>query len=1195
MKNQPPFPVIQNELFDQLAQTAYLNGTAAPGFDLCQISREGTDFATNFIARIFSDEETKMSFISNLEITNELADFYHQAYRQNGQKDYVEVGLGFPMFYILENENPIMAPLFIWPVRMTPDYADRWHIEVNRSKVMANHLLVDFLEQKYQVNCLKKLEACLTAGAAMDELIYKTCYDLLVEMGWKDERSTISMKPIPATIDEKNGSIRWSAMLNHYQVNEVQFLKTARTLTELQMDSEPKSWNHSFGALPMNAPQQQVLDTLLLDSVIANGGSGTGRYDLATSAISNALSNRKKVLVVSTDNTALASIYQQLEHHQIGEFTLPLFPKFKPNRFTATTPLADFDQKAFNLYLQKAIRHYHTLSKQYQAATQPIFGHHNWTNTVGLLLQVNQKASSATLNAHLHIEKYNWSFETYNKITKTIQQGIGLYRNLGTIAHPLKALNDIHFLDFTFKESKTNIENQVKELRERGQVLHQKYIHRLHEYAQELTKHYNDQVHIFQQKSEDLLELIADLSSQHGKEGTTSTTLHSGKLKLAGLFSKRHKNILETQREIHQQYQDIQDQFQAEPLFEFQFSKIKKAEKITAIQSTISNFKQDIYAFQQNIPYLTQQHQETLSATNQVTAINYDTTIQELEADLKNYLDFLNQSRLFKSQFSADAHTIIGQQNYLEQIDNQIIMIDFNLRDFDLFYDWQRYWLQLSPAEQEVMLALTKINPPDWEAAFQSWYLHQFLTQYHDDSIPENQKYFERFWESYAAVQYQLPAQISTVWKQKNSRQPTVDLSLYQNSKSEFSAIQFLEKMSIDAYRISEKYPTILMSPNLAQAWINTNHSPFDLVIILGSNRLPLSRYFGLLKMAPKVLAFSDSTYSGHSSMVSVCDFLVDQNTPTVSLTDHQRAGSKALAQLNYNHFDTAKNYRYFNKTKVDHPILAKPVEIAYRSEVEINNQFATTLEAALKSISEQPGITAQQLDIVVEDQDLARFLFYKLFLKRIGHTEMATVLQKLFPKGIRLFPATHQVDSDTDILIYIPSVNATDFDIQNYQHQLSRIKKQLIFIYPKTEISTLAGEDISKATPLGITELIYDKKVYPTPTALNDFMAIISNTLESNIGADRIEKQFWLDEIYLPILVKSSDKKSSPTAIIIDGIADRYQPGSAVWERQFRKHLANKGIQTIFIWSVDWWKNPAEASRNLINAIHQNTTVHAT
>ena len=1044
MKDRPSTEQISNEVYLQLHKTAYYNGFSEPGMDLCKISRQEDKFATTLLSRILESESTELSFIAKDESIESLANLFYTAYRQSGQAEYQEVGIGFPMFYIKTGENDprphLAAPLFVWRVDYRPDYADKWHLTIKRNDVLPNKLLLAFFEEEYNINLTQKFNACLETKGDLGEAIYHLCYELIVQLDLTDERSTTTVLPTPTMIKNTKGSIHWSGVLNLFGVQQKQLLDHAKNIknTNWQPVDTP-SWSHTYGAFPTDPMQELVMQYFQTHNLIVDGESGTGALQTAANIAINCLSNEKNLLIVSQNPESLSALRRHLASRSLDPYCLSLFPNQSTRKEEVIAETPKHDREQYNLNLQKALRNQAALTNQYDSITQPIFGKHTWTNVVGLFLAANGKEPSALLNSHLNFSDYKWSYKVFNSFSEKVAQGVDLFQNIGTTDHPLSKLNSILFLEYNPEQSLHRIKQSVRQLKEEAHRLQKKYINKLHTYTVKLTHFYNDGLKEFQKKSNNLLELIGDLDSEHGSKGTKTGLLSTGKLKLTGIFSRSAKNILERQNKVKSDYQFMRTKFAENNFFDYTFPTYTGHEKIPEIQASVQSFRTALQEFQQTVPQLIQNNLDTLSGSNQVAEMDYTTTVRTLENELREFLRSVNQTRIFEEEITSTAHLTRDQQNQLEKIINQLEAIQFNLRDFADFHNWQKYWLQLSLAEQKVVLALTSVKPNDWVAAFQSWYLQQFLSQYHHENIPEDDQHYQRFLGALDSLSTQIPTQIIARQKTRKTRSPRLNADLFTNANQEFSAIQFLQKNTTQVRDIIEDHPIFLTTPKLAMEWIDPDQNLFDAIIILATNELNFSSHFPLLKMAPRVIGFTSSRSGPQTIDYTLLDSLIDQDTQEIDLLYHHRPGPAAITDLYYQKFKSVNDLHFYNKTKDKNAILNIPLDLSYRSDQSTKTHYAEVLENILKEIEPvSKNYQYPTLRIVVEEEALRNFLFYRLYHKRVGHTPMADQLQKLFPNGIKIYPSENQEGETTDYLLYIQSTESPQDHTRTLQNHLA-------------------------------------------------------------------------------------------------------------------------------------------------------------
>ena len=115
-------------------------------------------------------------------------------------------------------------------------------------------------------------------------------------------------------------------------------------------------------------------------------------------------------------------------------------------------------------------------------------------------------------------------------------------------------------------------------------------------------------------------------------------------------------------------------------------------------------------------------------------------------------------------------------------------------------------------------------------------------------------------------------------------------------------------------------------------------------------------------------------------------------------------------------------------------------------------------------------------------------------------------------------------------------------------------------------------------------------RKKYRRNPQCDYFIDEMVENLSNYISSDQLIKHAWINELYVPLLIKPTDNDSAPIAIILDGIADRRGALALDWEKKHRALLKFYGLEYVYVWSADWWRNEREAVSDLINKIEKLT-----
>ena len=192
----------------------------------------------------------------------------------------------------------------------------------------------------------------------------------------------------------------------------------------------------------------------------------------------------------------------------------------------------------------------------------------------------------------------------------------------------------------------------------------------------------------------------------------------------------------------------------------------------------------------------------------------------------------------------------------------------------------------------------------------------------------------------------------------------------------------------------------------------------------------------------------------------------------------------------------------------------------------------------------------------------------------------MATQLQNLFPNGIKIYTPENQASSPTDYLLYLQNSDAPFKNNRVIQNHLAWTRQKIFFIH-SDQVPTFSSAGMENA-PI--------RKKYRRNPQCDYFIDEMVESLSNHIHPDQLIKHAWINELYVPLLIKPADIDSVPIAIILDGIADRRGGLALNWEKKHRALLKFYGLEYVYVWSSNWWKNESEAVSNLINKIEKLT-----
>ena len=890
-----------------------------------------------------------------------------------------------------------------------------------------------------------------------------------------------------------------------------------------------------------------------------------------------------------------------------------------------------FSDENFNLYLHKCKREHDRLEEGFNAIKDSNFGDFSWTETVGRFLQANRKEGKELLNSQLYSNDFNFNFNEFEHLRTTVINSEPLYRRINTLRHPLKNLNEQVFDKKDIATSKDFVEEQVQLFSQQASRIHHRYIIKTDEYRVALGAHYEKHYQDLSSRVQELEELIADGIHQFGKAFNDSGMVQSSKRIVYKVFSTKHKNIAAIHKKIASQYQSLRQICQRQNYFDYSFLSEAEARNIQKLSKALTGLSTELLQWRQQIPMNLQDEVARLSNKTVHPDLDYKKQVVALELALDSLIEKLNGSKLYKKAFSHKMLTIPKRQHFLESIIEQLETTAYNMRDYTVFHDWQKHWLQLPPKAQKLIQALVKVKPQDWIAAFESWYFHHRLVQNHQITIPQNDELLNRFVRAYRALKKEMPSKILAHWQQQKSkslrhlkREKRESYQyLFSNKKqttSDRKDFRFIWHVAANA--ISDTFPVLLVTPGMAIRLFSKKPHFFDLVLIdqaqlLGGEIAPMLSLLGKRK-----IAFTDTNEKHFGDQQSLVDHFKRQDAPIWILPYQHRAIAPAISLFNQegllpqiipniqikNNIDQL-TYKVIDAKGIyeeDQHINVKEAEIVIAQLIKIKTASNPSIAVACSTI-EQRNYIANQLLQLKQNQSS-------------GYQKIEA-LEKM---GLSVFQLEELSGIHPDILIlsltfgYNNSGNRWSTRMDYFKeadgqlgHYLSatRPSQQMIFIHslpmeilnyyllrPEEKgLSTLAKhlyfaiasenkDEQQQQQLLEEFDVNKSKKGHDKTNAI--FMQELANALRPYLGEDRIELNASIKNLTLPLIIKPIHQNQSPMVIQADGFFSDAPSGGYLWEQFLREEIRSLGLEYYPIWSFNWWKNPKQEARKLASAI---------
>jgi hypothetical protein len=1213
-----------------------------PGcFDFANLVPAEQASAAGLTRRLLEKGAFQIELIADSSTAPPLTYWYGENRNQERIWGHHPLALGFPLLLFSEEETLNLSPLFLWEIQLepVPHRSGTWILgRQEEQAVRLNPWLMDWL------NCRKGRGLCervrelhrglpLSQDRLLDEL-----RSMAKMMNWTGLPEDPVLEPFPGIdqLDElaSPGVILWSGVVAPFPRPVPILRSTPSGLLQQEEIHEPEG--HEFGLGELDPFQASACFGARHNRLtLIDGPSGSGKTHLLLHLLSNALSNGNKCLVVASSMGSLREVNTRLAGWQLGPFCFLSIHALRDRALLmdmmraiadAPAPAGEYDEDTFQQVLGKWQREKQKLDEGYQALRRPVFGNYTWAETVGLFLESNAIEGKELLSTQLHIQDFRFTYEEYRELREAVLRSRPLYQRINTLRHPLQELHPDIFLNFDKEDAEAFTKEQLKVFTEKFGRLQKQYISKVNIYADQLTRHYGEWYRSLEQKRKRLLEEIADNVQQYGRDFELTSLIS---LRLYGAFLSHYRRMLEAKERIYAGYRKLVAHFQDTPYIDFEFAAAHEGRDLPRMRGSLEAFGAALASWHEQLPGLLQEHLDRLSNKTVHPAIHYRGHILELEDRLDLLLAELNRSGLYAKPFENRMLTIPRRRKYLESVMEQMESTRLYLRDFEAFYNWHRYWLQLPGNMQKVIRALIKVKPADWEAAFKSWYLHHCLSQAYHPALPAQGPSLRQFVFNNDKLGNLLPGQILHHWGQR--RQEVLrelrrsDRKLYQQlfgrKKMEPEEEESLKKLfEREGAMLTELLPAWLMTPTVAEE-VLPREDHFDLVLIEETQELAINQVQTALKAGKRTVLFGNSSWKVLGPDDSLMDCAIRHGAERYFLPEvHHWSPGNVLALTSPAHLS--------HNAVEGFTARFEQIDGRYDERTQHNEEEAQQIIRLLNEIEKTPQRTYPSIAIVamtVGQRDL--IASYLRDIKQRG-LPGADVLHQLDRNGLGVFHLGELAGQRPDVLLLSCTYGVTDWQGQLSDHLqqlnrpagvallsllMSRPAKSIFVInsVPREALENFAEDFDEKGTfllsnylnyiySLHIADADQQQRIiqriathFPSsgpPDHSSPFIREVARALQSYIPAGRIHVERMDAHFFLPLLIDPA-VVSAPNAVVLpDGFFGRSWVTSYRWEFRQWEHFTEHGYLLVPTWSVNWWKNAPLEAKKLADRINEKT-----
>ncbi|WP_421799472.1 hypothetical protein [Haliscomenobacter sp.] len=527
--------------------------------------------------------------------------------------------------------------------------------------------------------------------------------------------------------------------------------------------------------IELNPKQAQAWRIILgQNQVEIKGWTTPERLHFIEQLILSALIHGEKCLMLFNEAELATTLRGKLEEHQVADFCAlhQNATRLTKNLLRSINAQNSLKQKSpkktkasdFELNLDKLERCRGRLNKMYQAVRKPVFGNLSWPALLGLYWSNEAQPGKALLNISMIQDAYDFNYKEYQQLLLLTQEAQSLYQLVRRLDHPLQQLHPQIFLKKDGKTAQSFCQEKLRAYQARFNTLSQKYKQRIEEYGRLLRQYFEQYTQEFLLETDQLLDQIKDNTSKYGAPFLNAKL---GKIKWYGSLSAQGKSAIGSYKQLIQNYGSLKKKFEGLGWFSFAWPALEKIRSIAPVKLALESFENTLKNSHLELGQFVQEEQLRLNAKSVLPALVPKIQIAELEEEMDELLAELNTAELLSLRLDNKMLTLNKRKQYLDQVQQKLASLQQNMPDFAPFYDWQRFWLQRSVLEQNLLKALAENSQDPWPLSFQNWYMHQILLQTKSIEAPLSVPPLKEYHQLSSQFKAQLPEQINDLWLQR--------------------------------------------------------------------------------------------------------------------------------------------------------------------------------------------------------------------------------------------------------------------------------------------------------------------------------------------------------------------------------------------------------------------------------------------
>lgn len=1194
---------------DLLSPSANLLERLGEYTDMMRLNQLEQDWTYRFVKFLLNEEQASISFRADFMLDEAFQRYFFEQNEALQQQGRASFALGFPLVGKRDAEQEFLTPLLIWELSLDrdPNKAQTWTIrQAPQQTSFFNRQLMPYTSAEAWEQLRPFVESLERKGQDSPDILAKLCNQLAETSDFGLEETAISLGPLPKEAFSLSSAdalhIHWAGVFGNFQLDQYWQVEG---LGRAEASATPPEDLLPIGPKMLDPWQTEAFGHILASAKTqVTGPEGSGKTYLLMHLLSSLIYQQKKTMILAPKLDDLVLLQAELKSVGLEPYSLmigngqtilvELQQKLKKllqeNRNGKLYP-----NKKFSALLSTWQKEKEKLDQQFRASRKPAFGAFNRIETVAFLLRSGRTEGKELLASQLDAKDFTFSPVEMERLSEAIERSEPLFGEIRTLAHPLNNLNAGIFLHKNKEEALRFIQDTSKRYLAKATELQYAFIRELDHYSDQLMAWHNESYQVLKKELVHLKETLEKYQQQFSRD-----TMESARatLKLYGAISKKFQQALEAQEDIQRLYDRLEEVNGSYGFFAHTFLEGRDRKLFQELEENLATYQDSLEQWRTGLAGSIQEEVARLnSKTVHAEADNKDNVLR-LETQFDIFLDELNASGLYQLPVQSKTLTFPKRQRFLQECMEQLEKTRLNLRDFNVFFDWQKHWFAMPALARRIVTALVKVRPKSWLAAFESWYFEQCLTGNYQPALNSNGDTLGAFSKLDEQLRKRFLAEVELAAK---ARRQNGLKRIKQDAKAlkdwlkadEPSYEGLLACCDQDLGVLTDIFPLLLTTPIQANILFEQTREKLDYLVYWGASEVLEEVPPLFSQLADRIVLFS-SNLGQHP--VGESNTLPLRSIYWQSVLDPGFVGK--LGQ-------DAMTYRY------------EFVNGRFDAEGEKNEEEAQAVLQALNGIGADEAGEFPSVSIICFTKGQRNLLL--TFLNQItqqslpGHEH----IQQLQNAGLQVLHLTAVSKKQFDVVL-VSSVYGSTGVKGTFSDKIDQLKDP-VFYAGLQQLRNIPRQEcrIYHSIPETVWKQEWETENEPSLSLLHLYLTRIQRlsagqewhanfadmTLKSDtsfaqevawriaphISTDRLLLDQNWHSISLPIILLPKQEPQEAMLWLIDGFLAQNGATNFSWELKQQQQLVDSGYTVRSLSTFEWWKRPEEQTENLLEIIREH------